>query len=118
MAKLSGSVYQKGGGYWVSVDMPSNERQDVEHPSTFGYTKEVGPFDSETAAQKFLETGRLPKLSPTGAMTLEVHESGETFIVETQDREFKISKKSGVLSTDEVILVLRAVQEGKGRPIS
>jgi hypothetical protein len=71
MAKLSGFVEkQKDGKFWAVVDMPSNEPQDIEHPSTFGYTEDVGPFDTEAEAQALLDTGFMSSPKPKKAMTV------------------------------------------------
>jgi hypothetical protein len=58
MSKPSGFVHEVGGEFWATVDMPSDEPEDPDRPSTFGYTEEVGPFKTEGEAQRFLHTGR------------------------------------------------------------
>jgi hypothetical protein len=62
-AKLSGFVHKVGEEFWATIDMPPAEPQDPEHPSTFGFTEEVGPFKTEAEGQEFLDTGRLKKKS-------------------------------------------------------
>jgi hypothetical protein len=64
VAKLSGHTYQKDGKFWVCVDMPSGEEPDPEHPSTYGYTEEFGPFDTEAGAQALLDTGAIASPKP------------------------------------------------------
>jgi len=50
-------------------------------------------------------------------MKLQVHLDGETYIVESHGNKYQISKKTGRPDTEEAILVLRAIQEGKGKEI-
>src|ERR1700677_3202059 len=58
MVKISGFVHKVCGEVWATVDRPSDEPQDPERPSTFGYTEEVGPFETEAEAQRFLNGGK------------------------------------------------------------
>jgi hypothetical protein len=43
---ITNTIFEQGGKYFVMVEVPSNEEQDLEHPTTFGTTEEAGPFDS------------------------------------------------------------------------
>lgn len=51
-------------------------------------------------------------------MKQQVELNGETYIVESEDRRFVISKKNGTPDFEEVILVLRECQDGKGKTIT
>ena len=98
------------------VDMPSGETPNIEHPSTFGYTQDVGPFDNLEAAKKFLETGLLDTTKATGAMKKRIEINGETYIVEfTKDGRYIISKKNGTPDIEDAILVMQAWKDGKGK---
>jgi hypothetical protein len=50
-------------------------------------------------------------------MKQEVHLNGEHYVVEASSGKYVVSKKDGTPSTEEVILVLRAISEGKGKPL-
>lgn len=50
-------------------------------------------------------------------MKLQLELNGESYLVESGDGKYAISKKVGTLDTEEVILVLRAIAEGKGKLI-
>ena len=54
-------------------------------------------------------------LSITKKQQVEV--SGETYIVEWKRGKFVISKRRGTPDTEDAILVLRAIREGKGKDI-
>jgi hypothetical protein len=114
MAKLLGTVFQRDGAHWVMVSMPSGETPNLEHPSTFGYTEDVGPFATPEEAQEFLETGVFKKPQATGALKRQIVLNGDTFIVESNGRQFIISKKGGTPGTEEAILVMQAYRDGKG----
>jgi hypothetical protein len=64
---IKNMIYESGGKYFVMVEMPSNEPQNIEHPTTFGYTEEAGPFDTleeaERVENQVAESRREP---PTG----------------------------------------------------
>ena len=51
-------------------------------------------------------------------MKKEVTVTGEKFIVETRGRHFVISKKNGTPDTVEALLVVQAIQDGKGNPVA
>ena len=54
--KLIASVVKRGEKYFVSVQTPMGT-PDVQYPTTFqpDYEDEIGPFDTETEANKQLE---------------------------------------------------------------
>jgi hypothetical protein len=43
--------------------------------------------------------------------------NGHSYIVESSGGKYIISKKDGTPDTEEAILVLRAIEEGKGKPV-
>jgi hypothetical protein len=50
-------------------------------------------------------------------MKQQVKVGSETYIVETAGRQFKISKKSGKIDVEDAVLVMQAIQDGKGNVI-
>jgi hypothetical protein len=58
------TIFEENGSFFVLVDVPSDEPQDVERPSTFGHTEDAGPFDTFEAAQEFEGSNKGVKGSP------------------------------------------------------
>lgn len=55
---IMNTIFEKDGKYFVTVEIRSNEKQDTEHPTTYGTTEDAGPFDSLDEAKKFQATTR------------------------------------------------------------
>lgn len=57
---ITNTIFEKDGKYFVIVEIPSNEKQDPEHPTTYGTSEDAGPFDSLDEAKKFQATTHAP----------------------------------------------------------
>ena len=66
MRHIKNTIYVSGGQYFVMVEMPSNEPQNIEHPTTFGYTEEAGPFDTLEEAERVEKQAAESRRESTG----------------------------------------------------